>query len=363
MLALVVTIIVLLILAAITLNLTLGENGIIERAKLARDKAKNASIAEEEAMNEAADEIDNSGNGGGSGDGGTCPECPDVSELENTIKELQNTIASLEQQLANEKANKAELEKQIADLNKQIEELKNQIEAQKEQIADLEGQVASKNEEIARKDETIKNLQETVNNLNKQIEELNRQIETLKAKQATGNALVSEVLAGKTFSNSSGVGLVGQMANNGALNASLNAGQSYTVPAGYTAGGTITANSLASQTQGTAVAGDIIEGKTAWVNGQKLTGTNKGYEAGYNDGKGEIQGALFGGTTQTQTINCSTSTNSSVSVHNNNDPLWKENIANNVGKSDPIYLLKDTNGANAIANTITISYTCGGSQA
>ncbi len=40
MLALVVTIIVLLILAAITLNLAVGENGIIERAKLARDKAK-----------------------------------------------------------------------------------------------------------------------------------------------------------------------------------------------------------------------------------------------------------------------------------------------------------------------------------
>ena len=40
MLALVVTIIVLLILAAITLNLAVGENGIIARAKLARDKAK-----------------------------------------------------------------------------------------------------------------------------------------------------------------------------------------------------------------------------------------------------------------------------------------------------------------------------------
>ena len=51
MLALVVTIIVLLILAAITLSLAVGENGIIKRAQLARDKAKNASIAEEEAMN------------------------------------------------------------------------------------------------------------------------------------------------------------------------------------------------------------------------------------------------------------------------------------------------------------------------
>ena len=288
MLALVVTIIVLLILAAITLSLAVGENGIIKRAQLARDKAKNASIAEEEAMNLAAGEIDNAGSGGsgGSGEGGTCPECPDVSELENTIKELQNTISSLEQQLANEKANKAELERQIASLNNQIAQLNNELNSKKEEIADLQGQLASKNEEIARKDETIRNLQETVDRLNTQIEELNRQIETLKTKQATGNATVSEVLAGKTFSNSNGVGLVGTMANNGAISQTLNAGESYTVPAGYHNGsGRVTANSLASQTSGTAGAGDILTGKTAWVNGTKLTGTNKGYEQGYTDGQ------------------------------------------------------------------------------
>ena len=287
MLALVVTIIVLLILAAITLSLAVGENGIIKRAKLARDKAKNASIAEEEAMNLAAGEIDNAESGGsgsgGSGEGGTCP---DVSELENTIKKLQSTIANLEQQLATERANKTALEQQIASLNNQIANLNSELNSKKEQIADLQGQVSSKNQELARKDETIKNLQETVDRLNSQIEELNRQVETLKAKQATGNVLPSEVLAGKTFSNSNGVGLVGTMANSGAINATLNAGQSYTVPAGYHNGsGKVTANSLASQTQATAVAGDILTGKTAWVNGQKLTGTNKGYEAGYNDGK------------------------------------------------------------------------------
>ena len=284
MVALVITIIVLLILAAITLNLAVGENGIIERAKLARDKAKNASIAEEEAMNAAAGEIDNAGNGNSSG-GGTCPECPDVSELENTIKELQNTIASLEQQLANEKANKAELEKQIADLNKQIADLNAQINAQKEQIADLQGQLTSKNQELASKNETIRNLQEIVERLNNQIEELNRQIETLKAKQATGNAAVSDVLAGKTFSNSSGVGLVGTMANNGAISKTLNAGGSYTVPAGYHNGsGKVTAASLASQTQGTAVAEDITAGKVAWVNGNKVTGNGKNVNDAYNDG-------------------------------------------------------------------------------
>ena len=292
MLALVVTIIVLLILAAITLSLAVGENGIIKRAKLARDKAKNASIAEEEAMNLAAGEIDNAESGGsgsgGTGEGGTCPECPDVSELENTIKELQNTIASLEQQLANEKANKAELENQIADLNKQIADLNAQVNAQKEQIADLQGQLASKNEEIARKDETIKNLQETVDRLNSQIEELNRQVETLKSKQATGNVLPSEVLAGKTFSNSNGVGLVGTMVNIGAINATLNAGQSYNILEGYTTGGRVTAASLESQTEGTANSNNLSAGKTAWVNGQQIIGngadSNTAYNNGYNAG-------------------------------------------------------------------------------
>ena len=291
MLALVVTIIVLLILAAITLSLAVGENGIIKRAKLARDKAKNASIQEEEAMNVLAEEIDNAGSDGSDGSGGTGEgTCPGTEELENTIKKLQTTIANLEQQLATERANKTALEQQIASLNNQITELNNELNSKKEQIADLQGQVSSKNQELARKDETIKNLESTVANLNNQIEELNRQVETLKSKQATGNAVASEVVAGRTFSNSNGVGLVGTMANNGTMNATLFAGQSYNIPAGYTTGGRITAESLANQTPGTASANNLSNGVTAWVNGVRITGNGtdentsyeRGYTAGYN---------------------------------------------------------------------------------
>ncbi|MCI9589759.1 MAG: hypothetical protein HFG42_04280 [Lachnospiraceae bacterium] len=65
----------------------------------------------------------------------------------------------------------------------------------------------------------------------------------------------------------------GTMVNHGAANQTLNAGQSYTIPAGYhNGGGTVTANGLAGQTAGTAVATDIVSGKTAWVNGAMLTG-------------------------------------------------------------------------------------------
>lgn len=55
---------------------------------------------------------------------------------------------------------------------------------------------------------------------------------------------------------------------------SLNCGASATIAKGYLASDVkITAKDLASQTSGTAVAGDILSGKTAWVGGKQLTGS------------------------------------------------------------------------------------------
>lgn len=54
----------------------------------------------------------------------------------------------------------------------------------------------------------------------------------------------------------------------------IDAGTSYTVPVGYNGiEYTITASNLSGQTSGTAAAADILAGKTAWVNGAKVTGT------------------------------------------------------------------------------------------
>ena len=65
----------------------------------------------------------------------------------------------------------------------------------------------------------------------------------------------------------------GDMANQGAKTAAMNCGGSYTIPAGWHNGqGKVTANSLASQTDANAAAGDIRKNKTAFVKGIKVTG-------------------------------------------------------------------------------------------
>ena len=91
---------------------------------------------------------------------------------------------------------------------------------------------------------------------------------------ATGTTSADKVLAGETFSTENDTDLVGTMPNKGAVTSNLNCGGSYTIPKGYHNGsGRVTANSLASQTSANATANDIMNGKTAWVNGSKLTGT------------------------------------------------------------------------------------------
>ena len=73
----VVTIVVLLILAGISLNLVLGQNGIISRAQDARNQTAEGKVNTEKAVNALTDEMEdliseneNSGNGSNTGNGG-----------------------------------------------------------------------------------------------------------------------------------------------------------------------------------------------------------------------------------------------------------------------------------------------------
>ncbi len=85
-----------------------------------------------------------------------------------------------------------------------------------------------------------------------------------------------DVLEGKTYLGSDTddeIG-VGTMPNNDSFSSTLNCGQSILIPKGYhTGSGKITANSLASQTPGNATAASMLNGRTGWVNGKKITGT------------------------------------------------------------------------------------------
>lgn len=114
--------------------------------------------------------------------------------------------------------------------------------------------------------------------------------------ELTGNAADSQVLVGKTYYNTDAkTKRTGTMPNQGAKTASLNCGGSYTIPAGYHNGsGKVTANSLVSQTDATAGAGDILSGKTGWVKGSKVTGT-----------LATMAGQTITPSASQQTVNCS----------------------------------------------------------
>lgn len=59
LIALVITVVILIILSTVTLNVVIGENGLIERTKYAKDLYVNSAVAEEQEINDLIAQMDN----------------------------------------------------------------------------------------------------------------------------------------------------------------------------------------------------------------------------------------------------------------------------------------------------------------
>ena len=100
--ALVVTIIILLILAGITLNLTLGQNGIITRAQQAGRNYMDAEEEEQRKLEDFLNQADNmikGTNGSISNEESSDEDKEKIAELERKVDELQETVDTLNKQL------------------------------------------------------------------------------------------------------------------------------------------------------------------------------------------------------------------------------------------------------------------------
>ena len=221
--SLVVTIIILVILAGISFSVTIGEDGILTKAKQAKQNIMLAGEAEAMQLNQLYYELET---------GGEMSEDEESTKKDEIIALLQKQVEELKKQVISLQTENAELKKQIEDLNVQISNL------QKE-IADLKAQIASKDIEIAA-------LKKQVSEKEAKIQELQNQLNNLNSLLAQTNATADKILAGyKAYSG--GKLITGTMKNNGSINKTLNVGESLTIPEGYTAGGKISVNTPENQ--------------------------------------------------------------------------------------------------------------------
>ena len=121
---------------------------------------------------------------------------------------------------------------------------------------------------------------------------------------SSGSVNAKDIIVGKT-AWVNGEKIIGTMNDNGELTKTLIPGDNFMIPEGYHNGnGKITVGGLSSSTNATATANQILSGKTAWMNGEKVTGTmpdategnktlNSGdaytIKAGYHNGKEVIR--------------------------------------------------------------------------
>ena len=85
LLALIITVVIMIILAAVTINVTLGDGGLVDQAKWAAEQTANSTQSEQEQIENVASQINDIIAGIGTGGG-------DTNSVETNSVEETNTI-------------------------------------------------------------------------------------------------------------------------------------------------------------------------------------------------------------------------------------------------------------------------------
>ena len=265
LIALVVTIIILLILVGVTISQISGENGLIRKAKEAVEKYKNASEEEQIQLGKINQYVsDFEIIGGNEGE-----DKASVSIKENGLEvtgNVENKTITVKVTVIGEASG---VEYKISSEDNWTQK-------------DTDGKVIEGDQKQTEYTHTFNGLKlgESYYIRVKVYDTNNKYVEALSNVIALNYIMTAEdkdVLETKTYIGKNGTKSTGTMESRGKVEKALNAEESYTIEPGYYSGGKITANSLRDQTDGDAVAGDILQGKTAYVDGSKVIGNMKDY--------------------------------------------------------------------------------------
>ena len=308
--ALVVTIIVIIILSGISINLLLGENGLIIKAQDAKKQQKIAEIKEKISLELASAETDAIIRNESLEE----EQLNDIVSKYGTLQDDKDTILTKDD---NYKISLKEIwygtlstSGSYSDKKKQIEMLEKELKELQYKYNELE-QINSGNSEV-------------LNDLRNQITTLENEKKTLE------DSLKAEQDKNKT--------LEVQMAdlNNKYDNLRKEYDKFINNP-------------------GTATADNISEGMTAWVNGIKITGTGVDVTNAYNNGKEENKGLTKFSitiTTSATAINGNGNTNASASVtYTYDNGVWTKGTISKTGGNSAYIWSQNINDINATIKT------------